>query len=76
MENAGLDKLAELRNRIHIQNVKRFKPSREYEAFAYAQQMLAEKTLEAVICRLATDYNRKQEDHVRGFTLPWDSRLE
>ena len=70
-----LDNLAQLRNRIHIQNVKGAKPLRERHAFTEAQQQLSEKTLEDLISRMNADYNRGQEDYVGGFTLPWDSHL-
>ncbi|WP_170787708.1 hypothetical protein [Ruegeria lacuscaerulensis] len=70
-----LNKLAELRNRIHIQNVKHFKPLREHEAFSKVQQQMAERTLETLIARMNEHYNRKQADHVGGFMLPWNSYL-
>ena len=72
----NLDKLAELRNRIHIQNVKLSKPDRECDAFTQDYQKMAEKTLEGIIRHMVNDYNRKQEDHVGGFTLPWDSHFQ
>ena len=71
----NLDKLAVLRNRIHIQNVKGFKPYREREAFTLAQQQMSEKILEDLIRRMIANYDRNQEDHVGGFTLPWDSHF-
>jgi len=71
-----LDKLADFRNRIHIQNAKRLKPLRECEAFTYDIQLRSERTLEAVIRYMNANYNRNQDDHVGGFTLPWDSHFE
>lgn len=70
-----LDKLAELRNRIHIQNVKGVTPRREWRAFTVEQQLLSEQTLEDLIRRMNENYNRDQQDHVGGFTVPWASHL-
>lgn len=70
-----MDKVAELRNRIHIQNVKQFRPLREREAFTPALQQLSEKTLEDLIRRMNKNYTRDQNDNVGGFTLPWDSHF-
>jgi homoserine acetyltransferase len=68
-----LDGLRKLRNRVHIQNSKNdFEPD-ERNAFSYARQVKAEKSLEKILKTMATKYART--GHVTGcvdnFVLPW-----
>jgi hypothetical protein len=69
--------LGKLRNRIHIQNVKKDLEPDEWRAFTPARKIVAEKVLERVLGILASEHPRG--DHVAGyvsnFELPWNQHF-
>ncbi len=70
----GLDELRKLRNRIHIQNTKKYPPRNEYDAFTGDKKLLAEKAVEKTFRAMAKTYARKL-DYVESFNLPWDAHF-
>ncbi|NKL58325.1 hypothetical protein [Rhizobium leguminosarum] len=69
-----LDDLRKLRNRVHIQNEKRYFEPDDSSAFSAERMVLSEKALETVIETMQRKYSR---DHafIADFNLPWDSHL-
>ncbi len=69
-----LDELRKIRNRIHIQNTKRYKPLNEYSVFTEAAKISAEKCLEKVVKTISTNHPRPE--NLQGFVgelnFPWD----
>jgi hypothetical protein len=69
---AHLDDLRRLRNRIHIQNVKKdFEPD-EFNAFNQQRKILAERALEKTLRTMERKFAR-DKDHVAPFILPWEA---
>ena len=73
-----LETLRKIRNRIHIQNDKRYSPAKEILAFQDNERILAEKALEMVLRTMWKKYNRPESVHgyVRDFIVPWEARYE
>lgn len=70
-----LDDLRILRNRIHIQNDKNYKPEHEMEIFHEDKKHLAEECLEKVLKTMSTKYPRpgNMSNYVEDMILPWDT---
>jgi len=66
--------MRDLRNRIHIQNVKNILEQREHNVFTRDRQLLSEKTTEYVLKYLEKNYSRTF-DAVGGVTLPWEPHV-
>lgn len=75
-----LEKLAKLRNRIHIQNEKKNFESDEAKAFTYGRRLKAEKMVELLMMRFGELYPRPihivKSQFVDDFELPWSSHLD
>jgi hypothetical protein len=71
-----LDDLRRLRNRVHIQNIKKdFEPD-DYKAFNEQRKLLAERALEKTLKTMAEKYPRGENFHyVPDFELPWDEHF-
>ena len=67
----NLDKLRELRNRVHIQNAKKYFPPNEYDAFTEPRKLEAERAVEKTLKVMAKKYARDY-DFVESFQLPWN----
>jgi hypothetical protein len=67
-----LQALRELRNRVHIQNIKRHFPPNEGDAFTEARKLDAEKSVEKTLKIMARKYAR-DHDFVAAFQLPWNA---
>lgn len=74
------EKLAKLRNRIHIQNEKNNFEADEAKAFTYSRRLKAEKMVELLMVRFGELYPRPihivKSQFVEDFELPWSSHLE
>lgn len=72
-----LEELRKLRNRIHIQNVKRHLEPDEILAFRHERKVLSEKTLEQVLKQLVEKYPRPPgaTGFVKEFELPWEEHF-
>jgi hypothetical protein len=72
----ALDDLRKLRNRIHIQNTKRYSDSDESKAFSKEKVEQSELILEKVAKTLSTKYARRDSfHHVDNFIFPWNEHL-
>lgn len=72
-----LDELRQLRNRVHIQNEKKYKPLDEKDAFSEVRLEDSEFYLEYIIRYMTINHNRgKGRNHVRDFVLPWGAKLK
>lgn len=71
-----LDDLRRLRNRVHIQNVKKdFEPD-DYDAFNEERKRLAERALEKTLRTMSAKYSRGDNYHyVADFELPWNEHF-
>ncbi|HWV51725.1 hypothetical protein [Pseudorhodoplanes sp.] len=67
-----LDELRKLRNRVHIQNIKKYSPPNESEAFSEAMKTQAEQCVEKTLKVMARKYSR-DHDYVAAFNLPWNA---
>lgn len=63
-----------LRNRIHIQNEKKYLPRDEFNAFTLEAKILAEQVAEKTLKVLASNFAR-DHDHVAVFWLPWEAHF-
>lgn len=74
-----LEKLAQLRNRIHIQNEKQNFEDDEHLVFKKIRRVEAEKMVELLMKRLLELYPRPahitMSEHVEDFKLPWKSHF-
>lgn len=69
-----LKNLLMLRNRIHIQNQKRYSHADEIKAFNAENKELAEKVLEIVVRTMNRKFQRPLSvNYVKPFTFPWRS---
>ncbi len=73
-----LNKLREVRNRIHIQNKKNYTPRVEQLAFQENNKVLAENVLEVVLRTMDKKYTRPPsvQGCVSDFSIPWSARHE
>lgn len=73
-----LDKLRKIRNRVHIQNEKKYLPINEIDAFTSENKDLAECALEVVFRTMLKKYPRptSTNGHVQNFEIPWNARYE
>lgn len=73
---ADLNTLREARNRIHIQNERRYKPINEMLVFQEDNKILAEKVLEVVLRTMDEKYSRPSsvQGYGQDFSIPWDAR--
>jgi hypothetical protein len=68
-----LDRLRLIRNRVHIQNDKRYKPDHEYKLFTEQVKTAAEKCTELVLKTMSRKYYRDESLHnVKDMVLPWN----
>ena len=63
-----------LRNRVHIQNEKKYTPRNEYDAFTPEAKLLTEQVLEKTLRTLAANFAR-DHDYVAEFVLPWNAHF-
>jgi hypothetical protein len=63
-----------LRNRVHIQNEKKYVPRDEYDAFTLEAKLLTEQVVEKTLRTLATNFAR-DHDYVSEFVLPWNAHF-
>lgn len=72
-----LDELRQVRNRVHIQNVKKQLDLDEGRVFTPERQKSTEEMLERVLKHVSDKY--KRPEHVQGFVdefeLPWEEHL-
>jgi hypothetical protein len=68
-----LNQLRRLRNRIHIQNVKRDFEPYDADAFSEPRKVLAERVLEKTLRTMLSRYDRGPSfNYVNDFVLPWE----
>jgi hypothetical protein len=69
--------LRKIRNRIHIQNTKRYKPVNEVSVFTEAVKKSSEKCLEKVVKTISQNHPRPESvgDYVGDLVFPWDEYL-
>lgn len=73
---SDLHELRKIRNRIHIQNLKKHQPRDEALVFTSRCQQMAEKLLERTMRVMAGKYSRGPKyAHVSDFELPWDAHF-
>ncbi len=72
-----LDELRKIRNRVHIQNVKGYKPVDEVNVFTEDAKIKAEKCLEKVTKVMSEKYYRGGElgRYVQDLEFPWDEHF-
>ena len=74
-----LDKLAKLRNRIHIQNENQNFEEDEHLVFIKSRRIEAEKMVELLMKKLLELYPRpahiRMSEHVPDFELPWEQHF-
>lgn len=74
-----LKKLAQLRNRVHIQNEKRNFETDEAKAFTHIRRLKAEKMTELLLLQFGKLYPRPthivKSQYLEDFELPWDSHF-
>lgn len=67
-----LDMLRKLRNRIHIQNQKKFVEPDDSLAFSHRRRELSEIICEVILKKLEGDHGRNEKfDFVNNFFAPW-----
>lgn len=72
-----MDKLRKLRNRIHIQNIKKDFDRDEVKVFTVGRKELAEKVLEIILKQMNRRYSRDPKFKcVDDFNLPWPEHYE
>jgi hypothetical protein len=75
-----LEKLAKLRNRIHIQNENKNFEDDEAKAFTYQRRLKAEEMVELLMIRFGELYPRPthivKSQYVEDFELPWSSHFK
>lgn len=73
-----LDELRQVRNRVHIQNVKKQLDLDEARVFTPNRQKSTEEMLERVLKHVSDKY--KRPEHIQGFVddfeLPWEEHLK
>ena len=73
-----LDELRQVRNRVHIQNVKKQLDPEEDQVFTSGRQESTEELLERVLKHISGKY--KRPEHIQGvvddFELPWEEHLK
>lgn len=73
-----LDELRQVRNRVHIQNVKKQLDPDEDQVFTSGRQESTEELLERVLKHISDKY--KRPEHIQGvvddFELPWEEHLK
>lgn len=68
-----LHTLRELRNRIHIQNTKAYKPKDEEGVFTESAKILSEKLLEITLKTMSRKHPRVGvKNYIGEFALPWE----
>ena len=70
-----LEKLIELRNRVHLQNEKGLRPKDDRDVFNSEKLRLSEKCTEYVLRYLSVCYPR-HDDYVGGVRLPWSPHYQ
>lgn len=73
-----LDELRKIRNRIHIQNTRRYRPADEDMIFTETTKISAEKCLEKVAKTISVNHPRpgNLQDYVGDLHFPWREHLE
>ncbi len=73
-----LDELRQVRNRVHIQNVKKQLDPDEGRVFTMKRQKSTEEILERVLKHVSDNYKRPEHVHgyVDEFELPWEEHLK
>ncbi|ERS89650.1 hypothetical protein Q667_11855 [Marinobacter sp. C1S70] len=73
-----LDELRKVRNRVHIQNVKKQLDANESQVFTPSRQKSTEELLERVLKHVSNKYERPEHvhGHVDNFDLPWEEHLK
>lgn len=68
-----LHALRKLRNRVHIQNIKRDSPIDESDAFDEKAQEFSEKMLEELLSKVSSRFPRDgvASKHLEDFKIPW-----
>jgi len=66
--------IRKLRNRVHIQNERKYTPRDEFNAFTIEAKVLTERVLEKTLTTLAANFARDQ-DFVEDFILPWNAHF-
>ena len=74
---AQLHELRKVRNRIHIQNVKRELPLDEKDVFTPECQCVAEEMVETIIKHVSVKHYRPAgvREYVQNFEIPWKEHL-
>lgn len=72
-----LDELRKVRNRIHIQNTKHYKPADENLIFTEDIKTSTERCLEKVVKTMASSHPRpvNLQGYVGGLVFPWDEHF-
>ena len=71
-----LDELRKIRNRVHIQNTKRYFELDDEVAFSSERLKRSERALEIVMRTMARKYPRPQHNFVQDFELPWNAYFQ
>ena len=73
-----LDELRKLRNRIHIQNKKKYFADDEDIVFTKERKIMAEEILEKIMKEMLGKYSRPNSvtGYVEDFVIPWDEHIK
>ena len=73
-----LDELRKVRNRVHIQNIKKEPPRDEGDIFTFKRQKSTEELLEKILKHFSNKYKRPEDiqGFVKDFELPWAQHLK